>query len=129
MWTKKDIEQIGKKKGTLKQGIPETSTNNLTKQVIKTLWCMGWQVWRNNNAAIYDPTKKVFRANSVLKGVSDIIGFNKKTGQFIAVEIKTGRDKLSVEQKLFLDTLNKSGGVGLEVRSIDELIGKIKDVN
>lgn len=129
MWTAKDIEQIGKKKGVVKRDTPKTSTNNLTKQVIKTLWMLGWQAWRNNNGGVWDPTKKVFRANSVLKGVSDIIGFNKKTGQFIAVEIKTGRDKLSVEQKLFLDTLNESGGVGIEVRSIDDLIEKIKEIN
>jgi len=127
-WTTKDIENIGKQTISKKEIVAKTSTNNLTQQCIKILWAKGWQVWRNNNAGVYDPTKNVFRANSTVKGISDIIGFNKKNGRFIAVEIKTGRDKLSPEQKLFLDYVNKSGGIGWEIRSLDELIEKLKNI-
>ena len=54
-------------------------------------------------------------------GISDIIGFHKRTGQFIACEIKVGKDKLSAEQILFLERVKRAGGVAMEVRGIDQL--------
>jgi len=98
------------------------TANSLTQQALTVLKLNGWHVYRNNNAGVYDPTKKVFRANSTTKGISDIIGFNKQDARFIAVEVKVGRDKLSIEQKQFLEDVNKAGGVGIECRSIDDII-------
>jgi len=118
-WKQSDIDNIGKQ---TKKVVPKINANVLTKQVIKILWMKGWQVWRQNNAAVYDPTKNIFRANSTIKGISDIIGFNKKDARFIAVEVKVGRDKLSVEQKLFLDYINKAGGIGIECRCIEDVM-------
>ena len=97
------------------------SANALTQQVIKVLTLRGWCVWRQNNGAVYDPVKKVFRAGHTLKGVPDVIGFHRQLGTFIGCEIKVGSDKPSFEQELFLSTLNKSGGIGLVVRSIEDL--------
>ncbi len=54
-----------------------------------------------------------------MKGISDIIGFHRHTGRFIACEIKAGKDKLSVEQEQFLSDVKQAGGVGIVVRSID----------
>lgn len=120
-WKQSDIDTLSKATVSKKETVAKISANALTKQVIKILWLKGWQVWRQNNAAVYDPTKNIFRSNSTIKGISDIIGFNKKDARFIAIEIKVGKDKLSVEQKLFLDYVNKSGGIGLEVRKIEDI--------
>lgn len=120
-WKQSDVDNLGKSTIPKKGTVHKIGANALTKQVIKILWIKGWQVWRQNNAAIYDPTKNIFRSNSTIKGISDIIGFNKKDARFIAIEIKVGRDKLSVEQKLFLEYVNKAGGVGLEVRKIEDI--------
>lgn len=95
------------------------TANALTKQALKVLDLCGFHVWRQNNAAVYDPTKKVFRRNSSTPGISDIIGFHKKTGQFIAVEIKVGKDKLSPYQERFLADVIKAGGVGKVVKTLD----------
>jgi hypothetical protein len=62
-----------------------------------------------------------FRRFSGMRGVSDIIGIL-PGGRFLAVEIKrSSGGKLSEDQEEFLDTVNEIGGVGLVVRSIEEL--------
>ena len=96
--------------------------NELTKAVISYLNSTGFFVWRNNTTGVYDVKKQVFRKNHGLNGVSDIIGIQKKTGRFIAVEIKAGKDKLSPQQEYFLNRVKKSGGLACEVREIKDLI-------
>lgn len=66
--------------------------------------------------------KKCYRKSHERKGVSDIIGFHKKTGVFIAIEVKFGKDKLSVEQRFFLELVNRSGGVGIVAKNYDEFV-------
>lgn len=119
-WTIKDIE-ILKKTEFKNIVIPGTSANDLTKQTLKILDLKGWFVWRQNNGGVYDPVKKIFRSNSSTPGISDIIGFHKKTGQFLACEIKVGKDKLSAAQEMFLNSVRKAGGVALVVRTSDDL--------
>ena len=97
------------------------SANALTKHALKILDLSGYHVWRQNNGAVYDEKKKCFRKNSSTHGISDIIGFNRKTGQFIACEIKVGKDKLSPEQEVFLNSVKRSGGIALVAKSIDDL--------
>lgn len=104
-----------------KTPIPKTSTNDLTKATIKMLLLIGFNVWRNNNGAVYDPTRRAFRSNSSTPGISDIIGYRRNSGQFIAVEIKNGKDVMSDAQTLFLNALNNNGGIGLVVRNIDDV--------
>lgn len=84
-------------------------------------------MWRQNNGGVYDPTIKKFRKNSSTPGISDIIGFHKKTGRFIACEIKAGKDRLSDEQIEFLKNVNDAGGVGMVVRTIDDLEKFLKE--
>jgi hypothetical protein len=106
--------------------LPSTSANSLTKHAMKVLTLKGFKVWRQNNAAVYDEKKKVYRANSSTPGISDILGFHLKTGQFLACEIKAGRDKLSTEQKIFLEEVAAAGGIALIIRSADDLENFIK---
>lgn len=75
---------------------------------------------------VYDAKLKCFRANSSTPGISDVIGFNRKTGQFIACEIKAGKDKLSKEQELFLGGVARSGGIALVIRKIEDLEAFLK---
>lgn len=98
-----------------------TATNSTTKAIITLLNLHGYKAWRNNNGAVYSVKQKVFRKNpTALKGVSDIIGFNKRTGVFIAVEVKTGRDSASSEQELFISDVKASGGISMFVKNIDD---------
>ncbi|HOZ84734.1 MAG TPA: hypothetical protein PK191_04540 [Niabella sp.] len=65
--------------------------------------------------------KAIHNKNSATPGISDIIGFHRKTGQFIAFEIIVGKDNLSNEQEIFLKHMNRAGGIGIEVRKIEDL--------
>ncbi len=106
---------------------PSTSANALTKHALRILTLCGYHVWRQNNGGVYDATLKKFRANSATKGISDIIGFHRHTGRFIACEIKAGKDKLSVEQEQFLYDVRQAGGVAIVIRSIDNLETFLKE--
>lgn len=103
------------------------SANALTRHTLTMLKLKGYHAWRQNNAAVWDPTKKVFRKNSATHGISDVIGFHKQLGTFIACEIKVGRDKLSEEQEAFISSVNSSGGIGLVIRTMDD-VEKLKDL-
>lgn len=105
------------------------SANTLTRHALRALDLSGFHVWRQNNGGVYDPTRKVFRANSSTPGIADIIGYHRKTGQFIACEIKAGKDRLSAEQDRFLDGVRKAGGVAMVIRTMDEVEAIYNDKN
>ncbi|MDQ7818742.1 MAG: VRR-NUC domain-containing protein [Melioribacteraceae bacterium] len=101
--------------------IMKQSANNLTEAIITYLNLNGHFVWRQNNAGIYDPTKKIFRKNKKQKkGVADVCGIT-KTGIGLYVEVKT-TDKLSNDQKLFKAEILRRNGIYIEARSIDDVI-------
>lgn len=54
------------------------------------------------------------------KGSSDIIGIT-RTGKFLAVEIKTGKDDLRPEQKVFKKVIEENGGKYFMIRNEDEI--------
>ena len=54
-----------------------------------------------------------------MKGVSDVIGWNLITGQWVAAEIKIGTDQIRPEQETFLRRLKKSGGEAYLIRHFD----------
>jgi len=99
-----------------------TNTNALTKSIVDWLNMSGHFVWRNNNAAVYDPTRKVFRSNSTKKGIADIIGAHRDNGKLIAIEVKVGKDRLTPEQVAFLNDVKQRGGISLVAKSIDDVI-------
>lgn len=100
-------------------------SNALTQQILYYLRLKKCKAWRNNNGGIWDPTKKIFRANSSTPGISDIAGIL-PGGRALYIEVKVGKDKLSPDQVEFLDDVNKMGGLAFEARSVDDVIEKIK---
>jgi hypothetical protein len=50
------------------------------------------------------------------RGVSDLIGVHR--GHAVACECKAGRDKLTDEQRRFLERWRQAGGIGLEARDV-----------
>lgn len=55
-----------------------------------------------------------------LKGSSDIIGIT-RSGKFLAVEIKVGKDNLRPEQLVFKDVVEKNNGKYFLIRNEDEI--------
>lgn len=83
------------------------SASDLTKMMIDYLKSKGHEVWRNNNLAVKG------RAFIGRKGVPDIIGYDKKHGQFVACEIKKLGDRISPDQFSFLVNLGMCGGLSM----------------
>lgn len=85
----------------------EYTAGELTEMANKALLERNVFTWRNNQFKMKD---RPFRG---LKGVSDRIGFHKVNGLFVACEIKTINDKISEDQKVFLQGVADSGGHAL----------------
>jgi hypothetical protein len=99
-----------------------TSTNELTAYAVKVFRQAGYFCWRENTAGIWDAKANAFRKNpGSLTGKSDVIGFHRQTGLFLACEIKVGRDRLSPEQEAFLMEVRNAGGLAVVVRHGDDL--------
>jgi hypothetical protein len=96
----------------------KTNTNALTQSVIMRInFTAGCMAFRVNNGGVYDPTKKVFRTpKNGTKGISDIIACIK--GQYLSIEIKTGKDAQSEGQILFENNVIKAGGKYIIVSDI-----------
>lgn len=110
-------------KKTSKKG----NANGVTKAILTYLNASGFFAWRNNTTGIYDTKKKIFRKNHGLNGVSDILGIHKKSGLFIAIEVKAGKDKVSPEQEHFLKQIEKFGGYALVAREIKDVIEYLEE--
>lgn len=108
----------------------KTNTNSLTQNAIKLLCYEGFVAWRNNNGSVYDKKKNIYRKNPTTKlGVPDIIGYRKSDGKAIYIEIKTGKDRLNIQQASFLDEANKANCIAFMIRSIDELQEKLNKIS
>jgi hypothetical protein len=117
-WTIADIENL---KSGKKKTMPGPSANDLTKSALRILKLKGFKCWRQNNAGVYDAKLEAYRAGSATPGISDILGFNRKTGLFMACEVKSGKDELSDDQEQFLEEVKQAGGIALVVRNNDDI--------
>jgi hypothetical protein len=100
------------------------TASDLTKMMLEYLKEKGNVVWRNNNLAVKG------RGFIGKKGVGDIIGYSKKYGQFISLEIKTIADRMSADQFSFLTELGANNGLALlvhQVRDGDIIMTIFKD--
>lgn len=88
-----------------------SKSNSLTKQILLFLSFNGFFAWRENTTGVYDSKKGVYRAGNNMRGKSDILGIRKLDGKLIAIEVKVDRDKVSVWQQSFLDTININNGL------------------
>ena len=102
---------------TLLELAPPTA-GETTSAILAYLTLQGFAVWRQNTSGIYDQKTGRYRFNPQgRRGVPDIIGFRKRDGLFIGIEVKAGRDRLCPEQKRFLDELKAAGGMAFIARS------------
>jgi hypothetical protein len=81
------------------------------------------KAWRNETG-----TARSFDNERVIKfgfkGSSDIIGIT-RSGKFLAVEIKTGKDDLRPEQKVFKKVIEENGGRYFLIRSENDIEGMV----
>jgi hypothetical protein len=94
------------------------SESQLVTACLEYLLVMGIPAWRNNSGATMIG-KRFIRFG--MKGSSDILGVLPPTGRFLAVECKQPKGRTTESQDEFLDAINEAGGLGVVVRSVDEL--------
>lgn len=83
------------------------AANNLTNKILDFLYRQGAYAFRASSVGIYDQRRGVYRT-AAKKGVADILACHH--GQFIAIEVKIGKDRLSPEQEGFLMNISAVGG-------------------
>lgn len=97
--------------------------NSTTTAIITFLNYNGCVARRINTHGVYDAKNQIYRKlQGQAKGTSDIIGIQKGTGRFIAIEIKIGTDSLSPEQHGFLNDISEGGGIAMIAKSFDDFL-------
>lgn len=103
----------------------------LCRTVRETLSLWGCVAFPVRQIATPVPGKPgVFRrpGNALMRGVSDIIACT-PCGRFVAVEVKTGRDRVRPEQEWFLQDVQKRGGIAIVCyNTIDALLEHKKEI-
>lgn len=104
----------------------------LVNECRKELNRLGILNWNNQTSGawagqvVYQKDGEVLLRNArpfqagLCTGSSDIIAVL-PDGRFCAIECKTGKGRTTKEQRIFIEAINKKGGVGMVVRSVDEL--------
>lgn len=81
--------------------------------------------FKASSTGIYDPTRGIFRKGTS-PGCPDIIAIIR--GQFVGIEVKTPKGKLSDVQKSFHENIIESGGIVMVVHSVEELESDLQEL-
>lgn len=106
----------------------DVSEKDIQSAILKYLRMRGIFCWRQNNVGVYDQNKKRYiRPNSRfhLRGVSDILGVL-PDGRLLAIEVKSRKGVVSIDQRTFLDSITQSKGVAFVARSLDDVIQELR---
>lgn len=80
---------------------------------------LGLTLFRNNVGALKDENGRLVKYGLHV-GSPDLIGWDSK-GRFVGIEVKNETGKVKPEQQIFLDAINKSGGIGIVCRDAKKL--------
>lgn len=94
----------------------ELTASQITIEAIKILESRFCFVWRQNNLAVRG------RTFTGLKGVPDILGYNKLTGISVFCEVKSKTDKMSEHQINFMTKAKTSGCHCLIATDVDGMV-------
>lgn len=81
-------------------------------------------IWRNQSG--YAEVNGRWMAFGLIAGAADLIGLVKPWGRFLALEVKSKTGRASKEQTQFLALVNRMGGVGRLVRSVEEAMAAVE---
>lgn len=97
----------------------QSQTNKLTNDIIDFLYKRGIFCWRSNSTGIMNHNTGNFRSGAK-KGVADILAVLPPNGKFMAIEIKTGSDRLSDEQIGFGKNIENVGGLWCVAKNFED---------
>ncbi len=95
---------------------------------------LGARLFRNNVGALQN-IQGMWVKFGLGVGTSDLIGWRtrvittdmvgKSVAIFTAIEVKSQAGKLTAEQRDFLAAVRASGGIAIEARSVDDIVGDL----
>ena len=107
----------------------EVSETNLLQAIRLACSRRNVRLWRNNTGKLEDKTGR-WVSFGLCEGSSDLIGFKsvvitadmvgQRIAQFVAIECKAKRGRLSVAQATFLSAVSVAGGIAIEARSVED---------
>lgn len=101
----------------------KATEQQIVNAILEYLNRAGHFAWRNNTGGIYKTHgehQRFFRFG--YPGSSDILGVQKKTGKFIAIEVKRPGNKTTELQNEFLKLIANHNGIAMVAHSVDEVI-------
>lgn len=108
--------------------ISQSTASETTKAIILYLNAFGCVAWRQNNTGVWDAKKQCYRKNPFSrKGIPDVVGYRKADGRAIFVEVKAGKDKLSDEQRSFLQEATENHCIAIVVKDFHDFEKKWLD--
>lgn len=99
-----------------------SKTNDTTSTILDFLFRAGIFAWRENVSPIPVSRNGVitgFRSGGI-SGKPDIIALRSPGGQFVGIEVKTGKDKLREAQIGFHTNARKAGAIILVVKDFKD---------
>lgn len=124
------------------------SESNIQREIMLALSAGGVTIWRNNTAMAWVGEVSRRRDGAILisgprplhaglcKGSSDLIGLRSvtitpdmvgsKIAQFVAIEVKDERGRVTKEQRNFLDHVQEAGGLAGVARCPDDALAITK---
>lgn len=113
--------------------IKQPSEAAVLKACLQYLAALNIFSWRSNNTGVRrtDKVGRAFWSFTGMAGVADILAVLDRVGdrgRLMAIECKSSTGKVSPAQQHFLDTVNRLGGIGLVVRSVDDLASALRDL-
>jgi hypothetical protein len=103
-----------------KQGSPEAE---IQKAIMQYLKAGGVFCWRNSTGAMRTQDNRFLMWGAV--GSPDIIAIRPQDGKFIGIECKTPKGVQSSHQRQFQANVEKSNGVYILARSVDDVMAII----
>lgn len=97
---------------------------DIQRQILDWLQWQGVYCWKNHSTGIKKENGSWIPVGK--KGVSDILGIL-KGGIFLAIEVKSKRGKITVEQQEFLDSITTNQGIAFVARSLEDCEKNLKD--
>ena len=97
------------------------TANGMTKRILTAVNMQpGCVAYRINNMGVWDAAKGIYRKAHTQPGIFDIAATVR--GRAVWIEVKAGRDKMSREQLIFKQEVERAGGLAFVAYSTDEFL-------
>lgn len=97
------------------------TANRITANIVRAINMQpGCVAYRINNVGVWDAAKEVYRRGNTQKGIFDVSATIR--GRSVWIEVKSGKDRLSPDQLIFKQEIERAGGLAFVAHSTDEFL-------